>query len=117
MDINMKVSQKLYSLQQKIKELHGGSIENIRICLARYVDDQAYTDPRLMLKDIGMATEGPFTVYYDFGVQPRPLLTTPLKYGLVEDERWFKQASQLFISFVGKPSDLLKFLSSFCNLL
>ena len=87
MEIKMKVSQKLYSLQQKIKELHGGSIENIRICLARYVDDQAYTDPRLMLKDIGIATEGPFTIYYDFGVQPRPLLTTPLNANQIDEER------------------------------
>ena len=39
MDIKMKVSNRLYSLQAKIKELHGGSIENIRICLARYVED------------------------------------------------------------------------------
>ena len=69
---------KLYSLQQKIKELHGGSIENIRICLARYIDDQAHTDPRLTLRDIGMATEGPFTIFYDYSVVPRPLLTTPL---------------------------------------
>ena len=69
---------KLYSLQQKIKELHGGSIENIRICLARYIDGQAHTDPRLTLRDIGMATEGPFTIFYDYSVVPRPLLTTPL---------------------------------------
>ena len=85
MDLKMKVSNKLYSLQQRIKELHGGSIENIRICLTRYVDDQAYTDPNLRLKDIGMATEGPFTVYYDFGVAPRPLLTTPLNYKMLEE--------------------------------
>ena len=83
MEIKMKVSNKLYSLQQKIKELHGGSIENIRICLARYVEDQAYTDPTIMLKDIGIATEGPFTVLYDFGVLPQPLLKTPLNYNIL----------------------------------
>ena len=83
MEIKMKVSNKLYSLQQKIKELHGGSIENIRICLARYVEDQAYTDPCIMLKDIGIATEGPFTVLYDFGVLPQPLLKTPLNYNIL----------------------------------
>ena len=85
MDIKMRVSCRLYSLQQKIKELHGGAIEGIRICLARYVDDQAYTDPNLMLKDIGMATEGPFTVLYDFGVTPRPLLKTPLNYKVLDE--------------------------------
>ena len=80
MDIKMKTSMRLYSLQQKIKELHGGSIEGIKICLTKYVEDQAYTDPSIMLKDIGIATEGPFTVYYDFGVIPMPLLTTPINY-------------------------------------
>ena len=84
--IYLQVSNRLYTLQQKIKELHGGSIENIRICLARYVDDQAYTDPGLTLKDIGIATEGEFTVLYDFGVQPRPLLTTPLNYKVLEQD-------------------------------
>ena len=83
----MKVSQRLYSLQQQIKKLHGGSIDDIRICLARYVDDQAHTDPNLTLKDIGIATEGPFTVYYDYGVVPRPLLKTPLNYKLLDDEK------------------------------
>ena len=70
MDIKMKVSNRLYSLQQKIKELHRGWLEGIRICLARYVESEAYTDPTIMLKDIGIATEGPFTVLYDFGVRP-----------------------------------------------
>ena len=87
MDIKMKTSSRLYSLQQKIKELHGGSIDNIRICLARYVDDQAITDPTLTLKDIGIATDGTFTVYYDFGVIPQPLLTTPLNTRYIDEDR------------------------------
>ena len=84
-EVNMKVSKRLYSLMQEIKKLHGGSIENIRICLSRYVDDQAHTDPNLTLKDIGIATEGPFHVYYDYGVIPRPLLTTPLNNRVLEE--------------------------------
>ena len=87
MDLKMKTSSRLYSLQQKIKELHGGSIDNIRICLARYVDDQAITDPTLTLKDIGIATDGVFTVYYDFGVIPQPLLTTPLNTRYIDEDR------------------------------
>ena len=51
------------------------------------MDDQAYTDPNLTLKDIGIATEGSFTVYYDYGVAPRPLLKTPLNYKLLDDEK------------------------------
>ena len=39
MELKMRVSRRLYSLQQEIKRLHGGSIEGIKICLARYIDD------------------------------------------------------------------------------
>ena len=74
----MKISCTLYTLQQTIKEHMGGSIEGIRICIGRYIDDQAYTDPKLRLKDIGIATDGKFYIYYDYGVIPRPLLTTPI---------------------------------------
>ena len=87
MELKMRVSRRLYSLQQEIKRLHGGSIEGIKICLARYIDDQAHTDPNLTLREIGMATEGPFTVYYDYGVVPKPILTTPLNYKILDEEK------------------------------
>ena len=86
-DVEMQVSMRLGSLQSFIKKMHGGSIDNIRICLARYVDDQAHTDPNLMLRDIGIATEGPFTVYYDYGVRPAPLLTSSLNYRVLENDQ------------------------------
>ena len=85
-DFKMRTSMKLYSLQQKIKELHGGSIENIRVGLSGYIDDQAYTDPTMTLRDMGMATEGPFNLFYDFDVKPRPLLKTPLNYKILGED-------------------------------
>ena len=81
-EVKMRVSWKLHYLQQKIKALHGGSIGNIKICFHSYDANNAHTDPSLSLRDIGIATEGPFNCYYDFPVVPRPLLTTPLNYSL-----------------------------------
>ena len=83
-ELQMRVSNRLYMLQEEIKRMHGGSINNIRICLAQYVDDQAYTDPMLTLREIGMATEGPFNVFYDYGVTPKPILTTPFNYKIID---------------------------------
>lgn len=72
-----------------LRDIHGGAIEGIRICIGRYIDDQAYTDPRLRLKDIGISTDGEFNIYYDYGVIPRPLLTTPIneKKSMVEENQ------------------------------
>ena len=86
MELKMRTSCKLYSLQQRIKELHGGSIEQIRICMNSYQEDQAWTDPRTELKTMGIATEGPFTILYDYDVIPRPLLTTPMNYKVLDND-------------------------------
>ena len=61
-------STRLYMLQRKIADLYGGSISDIKICISSYVEDQAYTDPNLTLAEIGIMSEGPYSVYYDFKV-------------------------------------------------
>ena len=78
------VSTRLYMLFRKIKQLHGGSISDIRVTVHQYVDDQAYTDPSLTLRDIGICTEGEYPIYYDFKVSSAPLLNTPMDYKCLE---------------------------------
>ena len=79
------VSTRLYMLFRKIKQLHGGSISDIRVTVHQYVDDQAYTDPSLTLRDIGICTEGEYPIYYDFKVSSAPLLNTPMDYKCLEE--------------------------------
>ena len=80
------VSTRLSMLFRKIVSLHGGSIENVRVCVQQYVDDQAYTDPSLTLRDIGICTENDYSIYYDYTVKQRPLLNTPMNYKVIEDD-------------------------------
>ena len=80
-------STRLYMLQREIAKLYGGSVDDIRICVGTYAEDQAYTDPNLTLKDIGIATDGLYTVYYDFKVKSSPLLNSALTYKIYE-EKW-----------------------------
>ena len=79
------VSTRLYMLFRKIRQIHGGSISDIRVTVHQYVDDQAYTDPSLTLRDIGICTEGEHPIYYDFKVSSAPLLNTPMDYKALED--------------------------------
>ena len=79
-------STRLYMLQREIAKLYGGSVDDIRICVGTYAEDQAYTDPNLTLKDIGIATDGMYTVYYDFKVKSSPLLNSALTYKIYEEK-------------------------------
>ena len=73
-------------LQKKISDLYGGSISDIKICISNYSEDQAFTDPSLTLADIGIMTEGPYMVYYDFKVQSSPLLNSAFTYKIGDDK-------------------------------
>ena len=92
--VEMPVSTRLYMLFRKIRELHGGSISDIRVTVHQYVDDQAYTDPSLTLRDIGICTEGEHPIYYDFKVSSAPLLNTPMDYKCLEEGERINQLAQ-----------------------
>ena len=52
---DIPVSTTLNMVFRRIKEIHGGSIEGIRVSLYQYPDkDEAFTNPSLTLRDIGI---------------------------------------------------------------
>ena len=51
------------------------------------MENEAYTDPCLSLKDIGINSEGPYSIKYNFEAKQMPLLNTPLNYKLFVDEQ------------------------------
>ena len=73
-------------LQQKICQQYGGSVSGIKICVHQYDETQAFTDPSLTLADIGIQSEGPHMVYYDFKVNSSPLLSSAFNYKVGDDK-------------------------------
>ena len=61
-------STRLYMLFRQIKQLHGGAIDNIKVCNHQYFESEAVSDPSLTLRDIGVVAEGEYTILYDYTV-------------------------------------------------
>ena len=58
-----------------IIDRHGGSVDNITICLGSF-DKDSILDHKKTLKEQGVNTDGDYNIIYEFKAFSHPLLTT-----------------------------------------
>ena len=67
------ITTRLQVVAEKIMAWHGGAINNLRLCLNYYREDEALPLGST-LEEVGMGQPGNYTIVYDFDPVSHPLL-------------------------------------------
>ena len=73
--ITVPISTQIEEIKQKIEEMHDHSVNNINVCINRYMPEEV-VDPSKCLSELGVTTGGEVKIYYDYDPVSHPLLIT-----------------------------------------
>ena len=79
-EMRLLTSTRLFVVERYIKQLHGGSIRNIKLCVGNtWSTDLVIKDLTKTLAEVGVVTSTDYTILYDFDPVMDPLLNASLK--------------------------------------
>ena len=72
--MSVPIDTRVFTIQERIADLHGGGINNISVSFHRHRPD-APAPVASTLMDLGIVQEGEINVFYDFEPVSHPLLS------------------------------------------